>query len=273
MRRSFLLIMFVILSLALAACGDDDTPSNGNTSSESQFGLFDWDRDPDTIIVRLDAQPNQENPAFQLNSIPPCTLWGDGRVVWTTRNETGAEEVLEARIDEVTMRTFLEDIINRGFYGWEDELIPPSSVDPMVETITVSLYDEVRTIRRYGVWPQSGFTNILEQCQNLSEAPVRVLPDAGWVSVYEVPRDTLVPSWIWPMNAPFSLRELAENGEARWIEGPLATEIWLNAREGRDNTQVVERDGSAYQIAIVVPTISRDAALPPSETETPDAES
>jgi hypothetical protein len=266
MRRSLLLIALIVLSLILAACGDKDKPDNTSNNTDSDIGLFDWDRDPNTIIVRLDSQNNLANPAHILNNIPPCTLWGDGRVVWLTRTELGTQEVLEARINETAMRGFLEDIINRGFYIWQDDLVPPSTTDPVIETLTVFLYDEVRTVRRYTNWPQDSYERILENCRKLSDKPVLVLPDAGWVSVYPIPRDTSAPSWLWPTSAPFTLKELIDNGEARWLEGGLATEVWLNAREPRSDIQVLERDGTAYLIAIAVPGISRDASPAPTET-------
>jgi len=263
MRRLFLLIL--IVSLALAACGDDSPAADDTTESGSNMGLFDWERDAETIVARLDTLPDQEKAAFITNSIPPCTLWGDGRVVWTTNDDSGAEVVLEARIDEVAMRGFLEDIINRGFYDWEDEMIPPSTIDPVIESITVSLYDEVRTIRRYSNWPQNSFERVLENCRALSDQPVLVQPAAGWISAYPVPRDTMAPSWPWPANAPFSLRELTENGESRWLEGSLATEVWLSARQNRGDIQVIERNDAAYEVAIAVPGYSRDAAPPPED--------
>ncbi len=264
MRRLILLIL--IVGLALAACGDESPAENDNADSGGDLGLFDWERNAATIVARLDSLPDQESAALITNSIPPCTLWGDGRVVWTTRDDSGAEAVLEARIDEVTMRGFLEDIINRGFYDWEDEMIPPSTVDPVIESITISLYDEVRTVRRYSNWPQNSFARILANCQTLSDQPVLVQPTAGWISAYPIPRDTMAPSWPWPANAPFALQELTENGESRWLEGSLATEVWLSAREDRGDIQVIERNDAAYQVAIAVPGYSRDAALPPEDT-------
>ena len=263
MRRLILLIL--IASLALAACGDEFPAANDDAESSDNLGLFDWERDANTIIARLDSLPDQENAALITNSVPPCTLWGDGRVVWTSRDDNGAETVLEARIDEATMRGFLEDIINRGFYDWEDELIPPSTSNPVVESVTVSLYDEVRTIRRHSNWPQNSFLRILTNCQTLSDQPVLVRPSAGWISAYSIPRDTLAPSWPWPSNAPFTLRELTENGESRWLEGALATEVWLSARADRGDIQVIERNEGAYQVAIAVPGYSRDAAPPPED--------
>ncbi len=265
MRRSFLLVVLVVIALALAACGNSDTSSDENDEA-GRLGLFEWDHDPDAIVVRLDSRPNQESPAFLLNSIPPCTVWGDGRVVWTTSSAPGMEEVLEARIDDAALRAFVEDIISRGFYDWEDELMPPTADNPIVETITVALYDEVQTVRRFTLWPQKAFTRILEQCQTLSSQPVRVMPTAGWISAYEVPPDPMAPSWDWPPNAPFTLSELAENGEARWLEGDLATYTWQSARQERGDIQVWERGGRAFQVAITVPGYSRDAAPPPDDT-------
>lgn len=265
MRRSLLLIALMGLSLILVACGDEDKPENTTNNTNSDMGLFDWNSDSDTIIVRLDSTSNLATPAYTLNNIPPCTVWGDGRVVWLSRTDIGTQEVLEARINETTMRGFLEDIINRGFYTWQDDLVPPSTTDPLIETITVFLYDEVRTVRHYTNWPQDSYNRILENCRNLSDQPVLVRPEAGWISAYPVPRDTAAPSWFWPTSAPFTLKELAENGEARWLEGGLATQVWLSAREPRSDIQVLERDGSAYLIAIAVPGISRDASSPPSQ--------
>ena len=190
MRRLILLIL--IVGLALAACGDESPAENDNADSGGDLGLFDWERNAATIVARLDSLPDQESAALITNSIPPCTLWGDGRVVWTTRDDSGAEAVLEARIDEVTMRGFLEDIINRGFYDWEDEMIPPSTVDPVIESITISLYDEVRTVRRYSNWPQNSFARILANCQTLSDQPVLVQPTACAAGADRKRRITLV---------------------------------------------------------------------------------
>ncbi len=257
MRRVWLLLP--LAALLLAACGNDDGEGDG-----SPLGLFDWDRSAETIVVRLDRRPTEESPALLLNSIPPCTLWGDGRVVWSTQTEYGAEDILEARVtDDTAIRAFLEDIIARGFYDWEDELVALGDNNPVIESITVALYDEVHTVRRYSFWPQNSYNQILERCGQLSSTPVRVLPAAGWVSAYPIERDASAPVWLWPPDAPFTLRELAESQEEHWLEHRLASEIWLSARERQGDTQVIERSGEAYRVAIVVPGYSRDAVAAP----------
>lgn len=264
MRRTLLLGLLVFLVGTLVACnGDDSSDSNGEGGG--QIGLFDWDRDANAVVVRLDSVPTYESSAFLLNSVPPCTLWGDGRLVWSVSDSSGGEQILEARLaDDAAIRSFLESIIARGFYDWEDELLPPAN-DPVVETVTVSLYSETRTVRRYSVWPQNSFARILEDCRNLSATPVLVMPDAGWISAYEVPEDPAAPIWLWPSDAPFTLSELARNGEARWLEGPLATRVWQSIREDPGNTQIIERNGDTFQVAIVVPGFSRDSVPAPED--------
>ena len=112
MRRLILLIL--IVGLALTACGDESPAENDNADSGGDLGLFDWERNAATIVARLDSLPDQERRADH-EQHPPCRgRWPRGL---TTRDDSGAEAVLEARIDEVTMRGFLEDIINRGFYA------------------------------------------------------------------------------------------------------------------------------------------------------------
>lgn len=264
MRRLLLFCLFLVL--ALAACGDDGDSKEPSNETGGALGLFDWDRSPETIIVRLDSQPTDPDPAYLLNSIPPCTLWGDGHVIWTTYDNNGMEEVLEARVeDDAKIRAFLEDIISRGFYEWEDELIPPSTTNPLIESVTVALYNEVHTVRRFSYWPQNAYAVIQQNCATLSDTPVRVLPAAGWVSAYAVePESSMTTTWYWPPNAPFTLAELAQNGESRWLEGSLATEVWRSARQTHGGANVQERTGGIYHVAIVVPGFSRDAVQPPS---------
>ena len=264
MRRLLLIsVNIVLIGVLLTACGGNEPKNDGQ--GDSQLGLIDWSRDPDTIVVRVDAQSALDDPASTLNNIPPCTLWGDGRVVWASTDEYGSEQILEARLDDVAIRSFLEDIISRGFYSWQDELLPMSSNNPVTQSITVFLYDELRTVRRYTTWPENSYARIVDGCSHLSGTPVLVLPQVGWVSAYAIARDDSAPSWLWPLSAPFALHDLAANGEARWLEGPLASEIWMNVRERSGETQVVERDNSAFRVAIVVPGYSRDTVAPPSD--------
>ncbi|WP_119069453.1 hypothetical protein [Aggregatilinea lenta] len=266
MRRYMFLIAVATLGALLAGCGSvrpDDTASDGS------LDRMDWDRDPGTIIVRLDARGTSATPAESLNAIPPCTLWGDGRVVWVTSGGSGQEQVLEARATDDTMRVFLQDIINRGFYTWEDELIPAEAGTGVTQTVSIYLYDELHTVQRSSNWPANGFDTILARCEQLSETPVLVLPWAGWVSAYPIERDDRLPHWYWPEDLDFTPADLVANGEARWLHGEPVEEIWGVLRDTVNRVQVIGPDEQAYELALAVPGISRDAAAPPPGEDHP----
>ena len=266
MRRLRPLLALLLVAGALAACREE-SPTPSAQSGDSPLGLFGWDTAPDALIVRLDTYDDDASPAETLNGLPPCTVWGDGRVVWTTSDALTGETLLEARIDEDTLRGFVESIIGRGFYTWEDEPLVSLDATPELQAITLALYGDVRTVRRVTNWPQDSFNRILDECRRLSATPVLVMPSAGWVSAYPITLDSSRPSWPWPPSAPFTLRELAESRQARWLEGDLATAIWQSAREAGGAMQVVERGGGAFALAIVVPGYSRDG---PVETTDPN---
>lgn len=280
MRRFMFLLTCAVLGAALAACGQAATqPAPSET--EADTALFDWPRSPDTIVVRLDARNEAGNPVQVLNAIPPCTLWGDGRVVWVTWDEYGAQQVLEGRASDAAIRAFLEYVIGQGFYNWEDDLAPADPATALTETITVNLYGEVRTVRRYNSWPDGAYEAILERCAQLSTTPVLVLPWGGWLSAVEVARNDTLPRWYWPSDLPFTPADLVANGEARWLRGEYIDEIWAIVRDPASGAQVIGPDERAYHLALAVPGISRDAAPPPpgedrplptpgpAETETP----
>lgn len=265
MRRLRPLLALLLVAATLAACREN-TPAPPAQDGDIPLESFGWDTAPDALIVRLDTYDDEAGPAQTLNTLPPCTVWGDGRVVWTTPRAPKGEDLLEARIDEQTLRGFVESIIGRGFFTWEDEPLVSLDQTPFIESITLVLYGEVRTVRRASSWPQDSFNRILDECRRLSPLPVLVLPSAGWVSAYPITLNDARPSWQWPPSAPFTLRELAESRQARWLEGELATTIWQSARETGGAMQVVERDGGSYALAIVVPGYSRDGPVETSPT-------
>jgi hypothetical protein len=252
-------IMSALLIMGLAACDNDDS-KDGDKSGQG-LGLFEWDRSPDAIVFRMDDQPNLESPAYIANDIPLCTLWGDGRLVWVNPliNQT---EVLEARLSEDQIRTLIETVIRTGFYDWQNDLVPPGIDNPVIESITLNLYDSTRTVERYSNWPVNGFAGLLDSCRDLSEQRARVEPGGGWMNAYEVPLDGSAKTVIWPRTAPLNLSDLAASGAPQWVEGPWAAFVWQVTRES--GQLQVREEGRAYEISLQVPRISRDAPPAPA---------
>lgn len=255
--KKFLILL--LMGLLVAACGGGGETT---TSEQQQLGPLDWERAPNNIILRLDERRNEAAPVELANDIPPCTLWGDGRVVWvnTASNE---RQVLEAYLDDETIRGLIEDLVFSGFYDWQSNYAISDLSNPIVTSITLNLYSEQRTVSRYDDWAVNGYQKTLAACTQASNAPALFLPDGAWLSAYETPRDTSIGEWYWaPRTAGFSLTEVANGQPPRWITGDLAKHVWQQTIMAGGRSLV--RDGDKYYtVALQVPNIMRDSPPQP----------
>lgn len=255
MQKGYWLLCLLIL---LAACGGQGAAPN---AEQPQLGPLDWNHDPQTIILRVDERRNDAPPYELANEIPPCTLWGDGRVVWVNELEN-EKQVLEAYIDDETIRKLIEDLVFSGFYDWQSNYAISDLSNPVISSITLNLYADERTVSRYDDWPVNGYQRALNACTQASNSPALVLPEGGWITAYEIGRDTTIGEWRWaPQKAGFTLAEVANGQPPRWITGDLAKHVWQNTITGGSRMQV--RDGDLfYMVALQVPNIMRDAPPP-----------
>ncbi len=255
-----LIVVLCLMGLWLVACEGNAAE---DTSSGQQVGPLDWDRDPNNIILRVDESRN-DDAATLANEIPPCTVWGDGRVVWINDLED-SRQVLEAQVSDETIRALIETVVFSGFYDWESDFTLPNTPNPAIRSITLNLFSEERTVSRYSEWPLDGYDRILEECRQLSEEPVLFLPQGAWVAAHPVQYDAtagLVP-W-YDEAAEFHLSEVAEGAPPRWISGNLVIVLWRDVIMPQTTFHVYDQEQS-YQLVLQVPRIMRDAPPPPSE--------
>ena len=274
MPRVLSCLLLGLLVASACTTGGGNPASQGGENAVSALGsALDWDRSPDTVIVRLDTAGSSGLPYNDLNLIPFCTLFGDGHIVWVDPY-ADPEQVLEDRLDDETFRSFLEYVIGTGFYSWDQEsgiYIPPTEEPeegPVVERITVTLYGETRVLNAFSNWPPDAFSNILERCQRLSTAPVLYIPPGAWVSAVPVERRSDIPSMPWEIfAASFPEVDLATMtlDNPRWATGDLARVAWEIARAGR--MQIIDGDAT-YRLVVQVPGVQPYAPPPPAEAVT-----
>jgi hypothetical protein len=258
-------------AVMIAACNTSTPPAPSTPQTNNAIPVLAWNTAPNAVIFRLDRQIINDTPYSDLNRVPLCTLYGDGRVVWVNPLQPSGEEVLEALIDDVQFRTFLEYLIrDMKFYDIPDyasfELPPTERAN--VDTITLALSDQVTTKRNYRAWPLDVYPTLLEKCRTLSDAPVRVEPSAGWVTVYKGPENTGMPFIDWPSTAPFKMADAVAGNQAMWLTDVPFRMLWQTQRETQGNI-VWREDGINYQVALQVPLVSRDS--PPAPEATPTA--
>ncbi|MCB9438063.1 MAG: hypothetical protein H6673_13885 [Anaerolineales bacterium] len=256
-KRALLLVLLLI-----TACSGDD--KNTDNAADSNLRRFDWDRSATSILFQIDEVTTTNTEAMIKNTIPQCTIWGDGRLVWTNYVEA-SNEVLESRLNDEQIRSFVEFVIGNGFYSWEDSIVPPADFEPVRQTMTLNLYGEQRTVERYGDWDENRYQTVLDRCRTLADARALVVAQGGWIRAYPVERDDSTIQSPWQRNAPIDLAELADQGTATWVDGYWAATIWELTRSIQP-VQFLER-GNAYLISIEVPGISRAAPPAPQSTE------
>ncbi len=271
MRR---LLIFGLLALAFSgACTPlSPTQSSSSVDANSVGSALDWDRSPEAVVVRLDTTGSTGDPVYDRNTLPFCTLFGDGHLMWVDPY-ADPEQVLEDRLSEPAVREFLEFIIGTGFYSWDPTngiLLPvtqePNEPGPIVERISVTLFGQTVEQTALSNWPSEAFATILDRCQHLSSTPALFIPSGAWLSAVPAEMRSDIPSLPWNMFAQsfpdLDLTAISlEN--PRWVTGDLARVMWEIVREGR---MQITRDGIAYRMVVQVPGLQPTAPAAPTQT-------
>lgn len=266
MRQPRILIYIVLCAVLLTI-----TACNSPSSSQSSGGpVLGWSKDPTTVIFRLDQTVDGEPQIDALNRLPRCTIYGDGHVVWVNSVPPNGEQVLETQIDDSAFRAFLEFVVrDQKFYDIPDYAAQrlPSPNTPVVESITLNLNQQVRTIRNYDRWPGDVYNVLFDKCSNLTNQPVLYVPTGAWVTAYPIDRGSL-PEILWQPSAPFRLSDVAASKTATWATDVALRQLWTFERQTLGKVQWNDND-KYFRVVIQVPGISRDSPPPPSTAPTP----
>jgi hypothetical protein len=260
MRR--LLMLLSALTLILTACNGNTTGDNSENS-----GPVQWDRNPATVVFRAEVRGGQYEGTFLArNEIPPCTIYGDNRVVWTSDSSGGTTQVLFDQITDESLIAFVNYMaINQQFYTYTSGLdnAPPSSITPVVETLTLFVNDVNKRTDMMGGWGIEYYERAIDQCRNLGTEPTIFEPDGGWLSAQEVPYSSQSPIIVWDdAAAGLNFAEVAATNQARWITGDLVRLIW-NQVLGSPYDVRFDQGDFQYEVALQVPGVTLDAPAAP----------
>ena len=273
--RSVLTVFVLALVLLGGACtpaGNSTPQGDGGVAADSIANVLEWDHAPDAVVVRLDTKGSTGDPVYDNNTLPYCTLFGDGHVMWVDPF-ADPEQVLEDRVSEQIVRGFLEYVIGTGFYTWDPVtglLLPattePDNPGPIVEQITVTLYGQTVAQSALSNWPRETFANILDRCQHLSDSPALYQPSGGWLSAVPSEMRSDIPSLPWESfaeNFPNVDITTMTLDAPVWATGDLLRVAWELVREGRVQ---ITRDNVAYRLVVQVPGLQPAAPPAPAES-------
>ncbi len=267
----------VVCAAFLSACNNQSNATTQGTPAASSGAVstatppsIGWDTSPNAIIFRLDRTLNGEPAVIAHNQLPLCTIFGNGHLVWVNPIPPNGEQVLEAQLDTPTIQSFADFAIRQQhFYSIPDYAaneLPPNG-QFTTESISLNLNNAPHTVRNYNHWPGNEFQNMLDKCSHLTQQPVLYVPTGAWLDVFPVSGPDVDPPILWTSAIPFHLADVAASGKPLWLSGSLLGTLWQTIHRTLSAVQWIE-NGKAYQIALEVPAISRDAPLAPQVTPT-----
>jgi len=272
----FLTLSVLSLTLALSACQGEPTP----TPQSGALDVVRWKRDPLHVVFRADIVGGQREAFDMRNDIPLCTVYGDGRVVWTVDGPSGTLNVLFDYLSDQAISDFVGELaVNQRIYTYDERYplqIPSASV-PTYEQLVIDVNERRHVTDAYADWERDYFSNILAMCQSLSTTPRQFKPQGIWLSVQPTTPDPFFPTIYWDsQSAGVDLGALAD-GTQRWVEGNLAIILWENVIEIGTGVQFTDNSGT-YALAVQAPGVMRDAAAAPADgasglmTQVPEAQ-
>ncbi len=263
------LLMFAILSIALAGCqvfGGDDS----SAQPQDEPVLIEWERSPMAVVFRADVVGgDDENALHRRSEVPLCTIYGDGRVVWSFSSYEDGSQVLFDHLTERQVRHFVELLTTYWeIYNHESGLdMILSETRPVVEQITLTVNGQTHTTDALSGWDYNYFMDILNTCATIGETPTVFEPQGGWVSVERIVYDPMAPANSWNADATgLNLDTLATTGERQWVTGQVLRVLWYWIHNSPPTLQFVQ-SGDAFRVALEVPSVTRASPPPPQEQD------
>ncbi len=246
MRRSIANYLLLITLLLLSACSALLPPRPDLT----------WDPSPTALVVRASECCGLVPRTFLDNYIPEAQLWGDGRLVWVENANGGARRIFTATLTPAEMEALLEDCVEAGFFGWQDNYADHSVTDLPSTCLQVTLLSTTKSVCEYyqGA-PQTFHRLFADLSAGAGQTGTEFLPQRGYLTAYPLPAAQPPPSpnWQWPAaSLGFSL---ADAQAGRWVDGPALDFAWSITSANYWNTLV--QDGDNYsEITVIVPELS-----------------
>ncbi|MBZ0281291.1 MAG: hypothetical protein K8L97_11165 [Anaerolineae bacterium] len=263
--RKCLLCLIGLIALAITACGTGGETIPG---ASAPGNLIEWDRNPNTIVFRADVTGGSStDPFLAASEIPACTIYGDNHVVWT--NELGAfnTQVLEDRLTDDQMRTFVNFLVlNRQIYNYKarTDVAPASSTAPVVETLLLFVNNVPHETDAFSGWDGQYYQEVVQSCRSISTAPALYVPAAAWITARVVEYDPSATALLWDAAANgLDLAALAAEGNPRWITDRNVAVIWNILRTSPPNIQF-NQDNLQYWVSVQAPNITRESPPAPS---------
>lgn len=261
-------IGILLMGVLLARCGGGDTPPPTVISTGDVQGIIQWKRDPLAVIFRADIVGGDRNQVQLNNYIPACTLYGDGRVVYTENNPQGFLDVIFDFVSDEDMTNFVDDLaFQKSIFQYDEGYTRqlPASTVPVYRQIVVEVNGLKHITDDFVQWEGDLYAETLAMCRALAKTPRVFVPTGAWVSATEVTAQQYLPTIFWDSSAAgYAFSSIAIDGSRRWIEGATIRPLWDNIILQPGDIQFDDGVG-VYFVSLQVPGVTLDAPAAPAQ--------
>jgi hypothetical protein len=241
------LVSVLFLSLVLVACRAELL-----NSTPTQPGVT-WDSDPSTLILRHYSPSTTAGLAGAFDRryyIPEVQLWGDGRILWVTRDGSG-RRIMEGKLTSGQMRALLGQIVGAGFFDWEETYYTPGGHSFPFMHLQVNLADRTKEIKVHGgaPVPYPALVELLQSGAGAAGQPY--VPARGFLTASPGPAGpTGTP---WPAGTSVTPDQV---GAGIYIEGDALAFAWNLVNSNPTAPVYVQFGGQTYHIMVQVSGVS-----------------
>lgn len=263
-------IMMSLLLILVSACAGEPPAGYGpdrRTTPTPQEGAqndLTWVPSAEEIVISATSCCGFVPAIYIQNALPDAMLWGDGRIVWVTLDDTGQRQVFEGRLATGEMVALLQKIIDAGFFTWQDRYSNDLVADAADTCLSVNLEDRAKQVCEYfeGA-PQAFHALIAELSQGAGAQGAPFIPQQAFVTSY--PIGTIADpveqvDLVWPDDGSADSLKSLESGV--WAEGNTLELAWqvVNVRPWG---MIVQEGDTYYQLSVQVPGLSQQSPPAP----------
>ncbi|MCP4359514.1 MAG: hypothetical protein GY796_16005 [Chloroflexi bacterium] len=216
-----------------------------------------WDHDPEALIIQAKSGGGLQPEAAYYNEIPRAQVWGDGRIIWQSRNEGGGRQVWQGQLSEMETADLLQTFADKGFFQLKDHYEPSAQVyDSSSTSLRVNLLAESKSVGEYHEGAPRRFHELVGLVSSGAGAEGQpYVPQAGYLTAALVtPWDgldtTAVPQWD---TAVLGLD--LEEAAGVWVEGEALARAWEIVNQKYWSPMVVQGD-AYYELYLQLPELT-----------------
>ncbi len=237
-----------------SAMSDDDEPTGPVPRPDVV-----WDTDPNAVILRGTFCCGFTTMLVPMNYIPDFQIWGDGRIVWTEMPGDKGRQVLEGQLSASELADVLQQMVDEGFFGWEDYYANYNVSDFADQCITINLQGASKSVCEYYEGAPDAFHKLYEMlAQGAGAQGADYLPEKSYLTAYptqvdQMPTELVLMTWDAALTG-FSLADAVDSGQ--WLSGDLLAQTWEIVNANPWGGKYVVEDGKYYEISVQLPGLS-----------------